>query len=126
MKQFSEKIPTEANAYIRELELQIEHQQNVIEQYERRLLYLKNALEEANQKLEENTATKPKKKRGRPALPIEQKSRVRELVKEGMSYRKVHEQTGISLGMISAIMKDKDVSVVEQYDYDENAGQNKE
>lgn len=117
MRQFSEKTPTEEKVYIKELELQIEHQQNVIEQYERRLIYLKNALEEANRKLKEGNVSKPKKKRGRPALSMEQKRQVRELVQHGMSYRKVHEQTGISLGMISAIMKDKEMGVVKQYDY---------
>lgn len=73
---------------IKELTLQIEHQQAAIEEYEKRLQYFQT-----------------KRKRGRPALLEEQRQQVRVLVNQGMSYRKVHEITGISLGMISSIMQ---------------------
>lgn len=73
---------------IKELTLQIEHQQAAIEEYEKRLQYFQT-----------------KRKRGRPALLEEQRQQVRVLVNQGMSYRKVHDITGISLGMISSIMQ---------------------
>lgn len=89
---------------IKELTLQIEHQQAVIKEYEKRLQYFQNALQQANQRLD-TTGEFSKRKRGRPALLEEQRQQVRVLVNQGMSYRKVHEITGISLGMISSIMQ---------------------
>jgi len=91
---------------IKELQLQIEHQQAAIKEYEKRLQYFQNALQQANQRLD-TTAEFSKRKRGRPALLEEQREQVRVLVTQGMSYRKVHEITGISLGMISSIMQDE-------------------
>lgn len=98
----------EKESYIKQLELQIEYQENTIRQYEKRLLYFKNALKQANQKLDDmEHQQKVKRKRGRPALSGEQRKQVVSFVHQGFSYRKVQEMTGISLGMISAIMKDE-------------------
>lgn len=98
----------EKEAYIKKLELQIEHQKNTISQFEKRVLYFEDALEQANQRLDAaEHQPKVKRKRGRPALSGEQRKQVASLVHQGMSYRKVQEITGISLGMISAIMKDE-------------------
>lgn len=94
---------------IKELQLQIEYQQDTIKDYEQRLQYFQNALQQANQRLD-TTGELSKRKRGRPALLEEQRQQVRVLVSQGMSYRKVHEITGISLGMISSIMQDKSVT----------------
>ena len=96
----------EQEEYIKKLKLQIEHQQNTIKAYEQRLQYFQNALQQANQRQEKEEALS-KRKRGRPALLKEQREQVRVLVNQGLSYRKVHEMTGISLGMISSIVKDE-------------------
>lgn len=94
---------------IKELQLQIEYQQDTIKDYEQRLQYFQNALQQVNQRFD-TTGEFSKRKRGRPALLEEQREQVRVLVNQGMSYRKVHEITGISLGMISSIMQDKSVA----------------
>lgn len=96
----------EQKDYIRELELQIADQKHKIEQYERELFFLTNALEEANQKIKNMKSQDVKnKKRGRPSVDESRREMVRELVQQGMSYRKIHEMTGLSLGSISGIMK---------------------
>lgn len=98
----------EKDIYIRKLEVQIEHQQKIIEQYKQRLTYFQNMLEQAEQVREEaDGLSSVKRKRGRPSLSEKQRNQARMLVNQGMSYRRVHEITGISLGMISAIMKDE-------------------
>ena len=82
---------------------------STIKGYEQRLQYFQNALQQVNQGFD-TTGEFSKRKRGRPALLEEQREQVRVLVNQGMSYRKVHEITGISLGMISSIMQDKSVA----------------
>ncbi|MGN0153903.1 MAG: hypothetical protein ACI4A3_05590 [Lachnospiraceae bacterium] len=98
----------EQTEYIRELEIQITNQQRKIEQYERELFFLTKALEEANQKMENMKLQdgKNKKRRGRPSVDGNRREMVRELVQQGMSYRKVHDMTGLSLGSISAIINE--------------------
>lgn len=94
--------------YIRELELQITDQKHKIERYERELFFLTKALEEANQKIENMKSQdgKNKKRRGRPSVDESRREMVRELVQQGMSYRKIHDMTGLSLGSISAIINE--------------------
>lgn len=97
---------------IEKLEQQIKKQQDIITQYEREIFYLTKIVEEKNRRVNELEAKGygKKRRRGRPNLSDEQKSRILELVKEGNSYRKIHELTGASLGAISGVVKQMEES----------------
>lgn len=97
----------EQKKYIEKLELQVDRQQKMIEQYEREVFYLTNLLEEKSRRVEELEAQGlgKKRRRGRPNLSEQQKERIVMLVKEGNSYRKVSELTGTSIGAISGVMR---------------------